>query len=194
MPKVNRHGRAEIWTDTDLAKLRKATKNPRHLLILDLLQYTGERIGAVCKLLNEDCYEPDGSPRTNILFRAKNRKGTKSGARSLREVPCHHLLKQSLSRFDHEKTGYLFPSPFIPDKSITTASVDRWFRAALERAGLGGRGYSLHSFRRTCLTVLRKKGCSVRLIQQFSGHRSLDSLQNYLDCGDGELAEVVELL
>jgi integrase/recombinase XerD len=109
-------------------------------------------------------------------------------------VPCHHLLSQALGRFEHEREGYLFPSPFIVDKPITTASVDRWFRAALEKAGLRGRGYSLHSFRRTCLTVLRKKGCSVRLIQQFSGHKSLDSLQNYLDCGTGELVDVVEML
>lgn len=196
MPKINRCGQARIWDDLDLTRLIKNISNPRHKLIIDLLQYTGERIGAIVQLDVSDVYEDPSSKkvRSVILFRAKTRKGNNQGKRESRQLPIHHALKHSLEQFSPPETGYLFASPTSPGQHITVASVDRWFRVALEKAGLICRGYSLHSFRRTCLTNLRKKGVDVKMIQKFSGHKSLDSLQRYLDCDEGELSKTVELL
>ena len=62
---------------------------------------------------------------------------------------------------------------------------------ALADAGLEGLGISTHSFRRTALTNLSNAGVPLRMIQEINGHRSLTSLQRYLEvspehkeCGD----------
>ena len=196
MPKVNRCGQASVWTDQDLIRFRRAIKNPRHLLMVDLLQYTGERVGAMVQLRVEDVYEDVQAkvPRKDILYRASTRKRSPDGKRSSRGVPTHPALYQALQAYTPPETGYLFPSPRDRQKPVTTTSVDRWFRQAIERAGLTGRGYSLHSFRRTAPTIMHRNGIGVRLIQKFTGHKSLTSLQRYLDCDEAEVAEAVKLL
>jgi len=196
MPKIQRCGRSEIWTPTDLNRLIKSIDNPKHLLIIDLLRYTGERIGAIVQLRVEDVYSDPANrvPRDTILYRAISRKASSKGKRVSRGLPIHRSLANSLKTFDSPDRGYLFPSPTNRNTHITVASVDRWFRSGLDRAGLIGKGYSLHSFRRTVLTLLRRKGIDIKLIQKFSGHKSLDALEKYLDCDEGELTDVVELL
>jgi integrase/recombinase XerD len=52
---------------------------------------------------------------------------------------------------------------------------------ALADVGLEGVGISTHSFRRTALTNLSNAGVPLRVIQEISGHRSLASLQRYLE-------------
>jgi integrase/recombinase XerD len=52
-------------------------------------------------------------------------------------------------------------------------------REACERVGL--EGVSTHSFRRTALTQLSNAGIPMRIIQEISGHRTLDELYKYLE-------------
>ena len=42
-------------------------------------------------------------------------------------------------------------------------------------------GVSTHSFRRTALTMMSNAGIPLRIIQEISGHRSLEELQKYLE-------------
>jgi len=42
-------------------------------------------------------------------------------------------------------------------------------------------GASTHSFRRTALTLMSNAGIPLRVIQEISGHRNLEQLQNYLE-------------
>jgi len=42
-------------------------------------------------------------------------------------------------------------------------------------------GISTHSFRRTALTQMSNAGMPLRVIQQISGHRTLEELQKYLE-------------
>jgi integrase/recombinase XerD len=61
------------------------------------------------------------------------------------------------------------------------AMADWMLNQALADAGLAGLGISTHSFRRKALTNLRNARVPLRVIQEISGHRSLASLQRYLE-------------
>ncbi|MGB3515829.1 MAG: site-specific integrase [Elainellaceae cyanobacterium] len=64
---------------------------------------------------------------------------------------------------------------------LARSSADWLLDQALAYAGLEGVGISTHSFRRTALTNLSNAGVPLRVIQEISGHRSLASLQRYLE-------------
>ncbi|MBW4490334.1 MAG: site-specific integrase [Trichocoleus desertorum ATA4-8-CV12] len=49
---------------------------------------------------------------------------------------------------------------------------------------LGLVGVSTHSFRRTALTQMNSAGVPLRVIQQISGHHSLQALQRYLEVAE----------
>ncbi|MGB5711949.1 MAG: tyrosine-type recombinase/integrase, partial [Waterburya sp.] len=46
---------------------------------------------------------------------------------------------------------------------------------------VGIEGVSTHSFRRTALTQMSTAGVPIRVIQEISGHRTLDELYKYLE-------------
>ena len=52
-------------------------------------------------------------------------------------------------------------------------------RSACTRVGI--EGVSTHSFRRTALTQMSNAGIPLRVIQEISGHRTLDELYKYLE-------------
>ena len=70
-------------------------------------------------------------------------------------------------------------------KPLSVQSFDKELRRVCEWNGL--KGISSHSFRRTQLTELYKDGWSLREIQHISGHKSLQSLQEYLDVDKEEV-------
>ena len=63
---------------------------------------------------------------------------------------------------------------------------------ALERAEISKA--TTHSYRRTQLTELHKKGVPLRVVQSLSGHRSLDTLSRYLEVSDQDKREAVKHL
>ena len=64
-------------------------------------------------------------------------------------------------------------------RPLSTQSFDKELRKVCDWNRLSG--ISSHSFRRTQLTELYRDGWSLREIQHISGHKSLQSLQEYLD-------------
>ncbi len=58
-------------------------------------------------------------------------------------------------------------------------SAARILRSACLKVGIDGA--STHSFRRTALTMMSDTGIPLRVIQEVSGHRTLDELQKYLE-------------
>ena len=195
MPKINRNGRASILTGSDFSKLSKQLNSDRDRLLFNILRYTGERIGAVIQLEWRDCYERPGQSRTIILFKSKTRKSAPGSRGEPREVPVHEELRQSLRLYqlDWQNTRWLFPSP-DPEKHITRQAVDKLLRRAVEKAGLGHKGISTHSFRRTLITDLAHKGVDVRTIQAVTGHKDLSSVQRYIEADEQTIRRAIELL
>lgn len=57
-------------------------------------------------------------------------------------------------------------------------AADRW-KDAVKAAGLGGKGYSLHSIRHACATGMLENGADIRYVQELLGHESLSTTQIY---------------
>ena len=77
---------------------------------------------------------------------------------------------------------YLFPGNEIHTRAESHLHRDSgiWLlREACKRVGL--EGVSTHSFRRTALTQMSNAGIPLRVIQEISGHRTLDELYKYLE-------------
>ncbi|MEP0872038.1 tyrosine-type recombinase/integrase [Trichocoleus desertorum AS-A10] len=65
-------------------------------------------------------------------------------------------------------------------------------RVASDRLGLVR--VSTHSFRRTALTRMSSAGIPLRVIQEISGHRSLQALQRYLEVSELQLEGAIASL
>ena len=196
MPKNSRHGQAAILTDSDYARILKQITNPSHRVFLMIARFTGERWGAITRLKVTDCYkEPSRSlPLDMITFRACTRKAAPDGSRETRQVPVHSLLKSELENFHPPVTGWLFPSVRYPERPVTFQAVDRWFRLAVERAGLGKRGISTHSTRRTLITTLSRSGVSIPVLKKITGHKNDRVLLRYVEVDPDQVSNAIALL
>lgn len=88
----------------------------------------------------------------------------------------------------------MFPSRADEEKHISKQAADEALRRCCDRAGLGDKGISTHSFRRTAITALAKAGTSPRVIQSFTGHKKLEQLVAYIEVSDEEVKEAIEIL
>ena len=187
--KLNRYGQAAILSEHDRKKIRKCFSCKRDKLLFDIACYTGERWGAILQLRIDDCYSVRTQPRDEITFRRETRKGKQE----TRQVPVHPLLKDSLALYKPTGKVYLFESKTIA-RPISFQNANYNLQVAIERAGLKSKGFSTHSTRRTFITRLSEMGVDLRTIQSITGHRSLATLQRYIEESPERKAKAVEAL
>jgi integrase/recombinase XerD len=197
MAKNNRFGQAAILTDLDYAKIRRNLHSDHHKLLWDIARYTGERWGAICQLQVGDVYADPllGIPRESITFRASTRKASPRGERSTREVPTHPSLQDILLRYNPAVKGscWLFPG-VLEGRPISFSTADKFLRAAIDRAGLSGKGISSHSTRRTFITRLAEKGIDIKTIQTITGHKDVRSMLNYVEANPERVRAAIATL
>jgi integrase/recombinase XerD len=179
MPKRDRNGRAEIWTVEQVEAVLAELPAPMRALF-SICRYTGCRVSEARQLQAEDVVAQ------HIVFRRKTTKGQKG----TRQVTMHPELSRVLGEVELPTSGYLFPGR--GGGPITRQACDKMLRQACDRLGLAG--YSTHSFRRTTLTQLSNAGVPLRVIQEISGHRSLQELQRYLEVRPEQVKEVISVL
>ena len=179
--KTDRHGQACILSDSDYSKIRKQIKSKKYKLLLDLAWYTGERWGALVKLQFEDCFNPDGTPREYINFRARTRKATPDGKRQTRQVFVHSTLKESLANYKAESNSPWLFCDRTGEKPITLRWADMILRAAVDKAGLSAKGISTHSTRRSFITKLHRNGTDLYTIKKITGHKDFKALERYVE-------------
>lgn len=195
MPKVNRSGQSKVLSDSEITKIKRNLRMPHHRLILDILRYTGERIGAVVQLQKLDVFDAKGNPRKYITFRARTRKASAGQPAKTRQVVIHSNLKDALKNYSLPKHSlWLFPRQTDPSLHLQRQSLDWVLRRACIKAGLGEEGISSHSFRRSLMTKLSASGVSARTIQEITGHASLASVQRYIDVDESQIESAINLL
>ncbi|MBD2121324.1 tyrosine-type recombinase/integrase [Trichocoleus sp. FACHB-262] len=79
-----------------------------------------------------------------------------------------------------------------PRKALVSKAESRLIDRFLRSPGLVG--VSTHSFRRTALTWMSSVGIPLRVIQEISGHRSLQALQRYLEVSELQLEGAIAAL
>jgi integrase/recombinase XerD len=183
--KNNRNGKAEILKDHELDRIYRQLKSESHKLIFNIARYTGERMGAICKLKVCDvyvCYSGTKEPLKEITFRAATRKASPSGERKTRQAFICDRLSEYLSSYKGNLGSiYLFPSKIKDGQPVCLSSVDKFLRVAVETAGYSHRGISTHSFRRTFITKLYEDGAiDLLAISKMIGHASMATTQRYV--------------
>ena len=178
MPKVNRHGKAKIWSKPVIKLLRSQLKTDVHRLIFEISLYTGERMGAIVQLRVSDVYDENGKVRECITFASFTRKSSKHGLANTRQIYIHPALKVHLENYKRLGYSYLFPSPRDATKHITARAVDDYWRKILTEAGYYG--YSTHSSRRWVINSLRKAGIELITIAECMAI-DIATVRKYLD-------------
>ena len=176
--KIDRHGRAKILTQDEIQLLFNSgfTLNPvRDRTLFAVCLYTACRINEACTLHTKDVYDSRKRVRPQILIR----KGNTKGKLATRTLPVIEDLKAWLKQYKPpQPKGYLFPGRH--GKGHLHPDSASWIlREACRRVGI--EGVSTHSFRRTALTQMSNAGIPLRVIQEISGHRTLDELYKYLE-------------
>ncbi|MEL6441793.1 MAG: site-specific integrase [Cyanobacteria bacterium J06621_8] len=178
--KIDRHGRAKILTQSEIQLLfnQGLTLNPiRDRTLFAICLYTACRINECVTLHTRDVYDSRNHVRSHLLLR----KGHTKGKLATRTIPIIEDLNVRLKQYKPlQPKGYLFPSRHNSKKGhIDPDSASKILRDACRRVGI--EGVSTHSFRRTALTQMSNAGIPLRVIQEISGHRTLDELYKYLE-------------
>ena len=180
MCKTNRLGKATLLTRQQL-ELFLANLPVKYALLAELMYFTAGRVNEITTLRVRNINIKDA-----LLTIEKSSTKTKE----TRQVPLPKHLLGNLESWI--KDNMLNSDDFIfftdsrntkvkkGEKSVSTQSVDKYFRKTFDWVGINGA--STHSFRRTRLTQMHiDEGWSLREIMDISGHSSIVSLQQYLD-------------
>ncbi len=151
MAKNNRQGKAKIWDDRAIKKMRQHLPNNWHRLIFEIGLHTGERIGAIVQLKVSDVYDAEGNVLETITFAGSTRKASVHGQAATRQIFIHDELKYYLENYNSPSQGYLFPSG-SESGHITRRAVDKYWRGIFKICGLVG--YSTHSSRHYIINKL----------------------------------------
>nr|WP_199296541.1 tyrosine-type recombinase/integrase [Leptolyngbya sp. FACHB-711] len=170
----------------DEAKLLfDAFPSDRDRALFGICLFTGCRVNEACTMLSADVFDGSGNVRAKVTIRKANTKGKAE----TRQVITHPTLRGYLEAYggDRGKT-HLFPGRHGRGH-INPRSADAILRETCDQLGL--EGVSTHSFRRTALTQMSSAGVPLRVIQEISGHRSLQALQRYLEVSEQQVEAAV---
>jgi integrase/recombinase XerD len=189
--KKDRKGRAKVLTSNQVDQVIKFLPSALHKTIALTLRISGARISEVIQLRWEDL------DKEELQF---PREITKKQL-DTREIPIEEDYYNQMMIWKSEwaalkgrqpsKKDYIFPGRFN-GSHITSRSFMYAHEEALERAEISKA--TTHSYRRTQLTQLHKKGVPLKVVQSLSGHRSLDTLSRYLEVSDQDKREAVKHL
>ena len=185
--KINGYGRARVLSDSEIDKLFAwGFTNSRARALFGLCFHTGCRISEALALTTKDV---QGGYITL-------RKLLTKGKRHTRMIPINDPLQGLLEAYlrEYKPKSFLFPGHHNAKtkKPLTRAAADLILKDACQRIGL--MGVSTHSFRRTALTMMHNSGVPLRVVQEISGHSSLETLQRYLEVTDEQIVQAVNAL
>ncbi len=160
----------------DLEQLLEAIRSDRDSALILLLLRTGMRIG---ELLEVQISDISFSERKIMIYLGeKNFQG--------RAVYYSQDAEQALTKWLKIRSSdstYLFPGR-SEQSSISYVAAWDAMRKTLVRAGLSGKGYSLHSLRHTFATNMLNAGMRLEVLQQLLGHQEIEMTLRYARISD----------
>lgn len=115
------------------------------------------------------------------------------GGRDRGQPLTQRLLQELAAWIGARTSGWLFPSPYDPERPLSARSVQRRIKAAALRAGIPRR-VTPHKLRHTYITTLLDRGATVREAQELAGHANLATTSIYAHLIPGRLKRAVQLL
>lgn len=185
--KVNRSGKSKVLSVEERTLIQTHLPE-KYRLITEVLYWSAGRIGEVLSIRVRNLVPDTGM----VILERQTTKTMTTREVYLPEVLMNQLLLRARS-LRLQPTDFLFfnQSPTKTEGPIrrprSIQSFDKELRKVCDWNGLSG--ISSHSFRRTQLTELYREGWSLREIQHISGHKSLQSLQEYLEIAKEEVVD-----
>lgn len=152
--------------------------NPKHKAVIALLYSSGIRVSELCRL---HCGDIIHSKNCIYISRSKNRSDRYA---VLSERAFGDLVSYVRAYHISDKESWLFPGQ-KDGSHICCQSVANVFKKQLLLAGLGEKGFNLHSLRHAFGLHLYESGADLMSIKEAMGHKSLKSTAIYLTLGIG---------
>ncbi len=159
----------------------------RDFCIITLFLNCGMRLSELCNINVTDIM-PDGSLKITG-------KGNKERVIYLNEACISSLQDYLMVRpnegvpADHKNALFISKQK----KRISNKTVQHIVYTALEKAGLGGQGFSTHKLRHTAATLMYQHGgVDVRVLQNLLGHENLGTTQIYTHVSDTQVKHAVD--
>lgn len=188
--KIDRHGKAKVLSPEEIQRLfTSGLTTERDRTLIAVMLYTGCRVNEAVTLKIKDVYNSKGRIRAELIIR----KGNSKGKLATRSIPILSELRHFLTTYKptNSRDGFLFPGRWGRGH-LHSEYASLIFRQACERADI--EGASTHSCRRTALTFMSNAQIPLRVIQEISGHRSLEQLQNYLEVEPSQVRGAIAAL
>ncbi|RCJ40106.1 integrase [Nostoc minutum NIES-26] len=188
--KIDRHGKAKVLSPDEIERLfSEGLLSIRDKALCAVMLYTACRVTECVTLKVKDVYDSKGRIRPELIIR----KGNTKGKLATRTIPVLddliHYLKLYQPKYSPDR--YLFPGRWGRGH-LNPEYASLIFREACFRVDI--EGASTHSCRRTALTLMSNAKIPLRIIQEISGHRSLEQLQNYLEVEPSQVRGAIAAL
>ena len=193
--------RKEALTDMEVEKLRKAVRDEREQVILEVLLSTGCRVAELVQIQKSDIQgerilvHGKGQKDRFVYLNAKAMLAienylAKRNDKNLYLLPKGHRLtdtKKVNSTSSPRDYRWWEDAKLITDGSMGAGSVEGIMRKLASRAGVAKA--NPHKLRRTCATMALRRGMPIEQVSKMLGHEELTTTQIYLDLSEDELAQ-----
>ena len=159
----------------------------RDFCILTLFLNCGMRLSELCGLNLSDI-RPDGTIR--LLG-----KGNKERIVYLNDA-CTSAITSYLAVRPNEGVKYEDKNALFISRNkrrISNKTVQHLVQTYLEKAGLGGQGFSTHKLRHTAATLMYQHGnVDIRVLKDILGHANLGTTQIYTHISDKQIKQAID--
>ncbi len=146
----------------------------------------GLRAGEISNLNICDVIGRDGNFRNTMFVKPGKTKHS-------RELPFHNDVKLVLGKYLETFLWYNTNEPLFISRvgmRFTKSTINAVFKRMFEKGGLPD--FSSHSGRRSCATMLNKKGANIRVIQKILGHTSIAMTARYIEATLEDLGQALD--
>jgi integrase/recombinase XerD len=172
----------------ELGAVARELDNPRDRALFLVMVYTGARISEVLGLDVIDVRRPNGSIRSQIVYRRRVTKGR----RESRAVDLHPDAAGALVVY---LANRVHGPVFLSSRGTRLSRVQAWriLHAAFSHAGLFDR-VSPHSLRHSFAQTLADRGVPLAVIQELLGHADIRDTRGYVEARPDHAAAAVASL
>lgn len=159
----------------------------RDFCILTLFLNCGLRLAELCSL-NVSDIKPDGTMTVTG-------KGNKERLVYLNDA-CMTAVNEYLAERKSENLPYPHQNALFISRNhrrISPKTVQHIVKTYLEKAGLGGQGFSTHKLRHTAATLMYQHGqVDIRVLKDILGHSNLGTTQIYTHVSDSQIKNAID--
>lgn len=167
-----------VLSRDEVKQIAIAAGNPKHRLMIEVMYAAGLRVSEIVQVRVKDV------DLEKLTLSVRGGPGKKDRVSVMAESLRDALSRQMAGK---RSSDYLFPSE--RGGALTTRSVAKFFKAALDTSGVQ-KDATPHSLRHSFATHLLEAGTDIRYIQQLLGHARLETTRIYTKVRNPKLLKI----